>query len=94
MSARLPGFVRYRVSGMAYPGIRPKSDAVAEGALLAPMGPGALRRLDAFEGKLYRRERHDVVLGTGEVRQAFVYVVQRSRRHRLSRREWVVRARR
>ncbi|MCB1737179.1 MAG: gamma-glutamylcyclotransferase [Gammaproteobacteria bacterium] len=85
--ARLPGFVRYRVVGAAYPGIRPGVGAVVEGALLLSVGEAAFRSLDVYEGPLYRRERHNVQLPSGRMCRAFVYVVRSSRRHRLSLRD-------
>ncbi len=73
--ARLPGYARYRLAGLPYPGLRAERGALTDGVLYRAIDPGALRRLDAFEDDFYRREALLVWPERGGPEPAEVYVV-------------------
>ncbi|HHH36726.1 MAG TPA: gamma-glutamylcyclotransferase [Gammaproteobacteria bacterium] len=82
--ARLPGYELRSVRGTPYPALRPCPGAVTEGVLYEGLRAAHLRRLDAYEGVLYRRRR--VRLGSG--RRAWVYVISPRHRKRLGSPGW------
>jgi gamma-glutamylcyclotransferase (GGCT)/AIG2-like uncharacterized protein YtfP len=75
------------VIGAPYPGVVPHPGATTRGWLTPALDPGTVRRLDAYEGPLYRRARARVAGESGH-RPAWVYVVRPDRRHRVSREPW------
>lgn len=73
--ACLPGYARYRLAGLAYPGLRAERGAFTEGVLYRALNADALRRLDFFEDDFYRRETLLVLPEQGLPEPAEVYVV-------------------
>jgi gamma-glutamylcyclotransferase (GGCT)/AIG2-like uncharacterized protein YtfP len=73
--ARLPGYARYRLTGLAYPGLRAERGAFTDGVLYRAIDPEALRRLDAFEDTFYRRETLLALPEGGTPEPAETYVV-------------------
>ena len=73
--AWLPGYARYALRGLAYPGLRAQAGASTDGILYSGIDPEALRRLDIFEDGFYRRESLRVGLESGATVTAEVYVV-------------------
>jgi gamma-glutamylcyclotransferase (GGCT)/AIG2-like uncharacterized protein YtfP len=86
--ARLRGHARYAITGVSYPGMVPEPDGEVSGILYRGLGPGELRRLDAFEGAFYCRRRVRVETVEGERLAAFTYLVRPHYRHRLTALGW------
>ena len=72
--AVLPGYRRFAVPGVTYPGIVAAPGEQVAGLLYLDVGPGDLARLDLFEGAEYRREALPVTLADGSVLVAETYV--------------------
>lgn len=91
--ARLDGYARHAVRGAPYPGIRPCAGASVEGLLLEAVDAASRRRIDAFEGELYRRERVTVHrLDKDTELAAEAYVVRPGARCALAGHDWDPRA--
>ncbi len=86
--ATLPGHHCGQVTGAPYPGVVPSPGTATRGWLMEGLGPATLRRLDAYEGPLYRRSRARVLGPGGRPRVAWVYVVRPGQRHRVGRHPW------
>lgn len=86
--ATLDGFVRLRVRGAVYPGVRARAGATVDGVLYRGLDAAALARLDRFEGALYERRRLAVRLARGGACEAWVYVVPDALAHRLADEPW------
>lgn len=87
--AELPGYARWRVAGVLYPGLLEEPGAAAGGLLYAPVTGEDWTRLDAFEGPLYERRAVRVRVGEGtEWLPAQAYVVPAERAHRLTAEPW------
>ncbi len=82
-AASLPGFGVYRFRGLPYPGLVACPGATAHGVLYEGLTTAQLRRLDAYEGALYRRRR---VMMEGCA--VWTYVVAPRYRHRLTAEGW------
>jgi len=85
--ATLAGYRRARVRSAPYPGILPAHGGRVAGVVWHGVACTALRRLDEFEGDLYRRVRLRVDVG-GSACDAFAYVVEPSHAHRLAAEPW------
>lgn len=72
--AVLPGYRRFAVPGVAYPGIVAAPGQEVAGLLYRDVAPDDLARLDLFEGAEYRREALPVTLADGSVLVAETYV--------------------
>ncbi len=81
--AGLAGFGVYRLGGLPYPGLVARPGAMAQGVLYEGLTMAQLRRLDSYEGELYRRRR---VMVEGSA--AWTYVVAPRYRHRLTAKGW------
>jgi gamma-glutamylcyclotransferase (GGCT)/AIG2-like uncharacterized protein YtfP len=86
--ARLAGWVRLRLRGRSYPGLRPRAWASTPGTLWRGIDEVSAARLDAFEGALYQRRALSVRSGAGVAVTAQVYVVAEARRSELSNEPW------
>lgn len=87
--AVLDGYTRRAVRGEPYPGIIPCADGLVEGVLYEAVDPAAQRRIDAFEGDLYRRETVAVRrLDDGTTITAQTYVVRPGARAALAGSDW------
>lgn len=86
--ARLEGWLRVRVRGRAYPGLRPRPRACTPGTLWRGIDEVSAARLDRFEGALYQRRALPVRAKPGVVVTAQVYVVPEERRSELSNEPW------
>ena len=85
--ARLDGWVRLRLRGRSYPGLRPRAGGSTPGTLWQGIDPRSAARLDRFEGDLY--ERRDVaVRAAGGLAAAEVYVIRPERLGELSAEPW------
>ena len=85
----LEGYVRYGVQGEQYPGVTVQDGSSVDGILYLDVGPEALRRLDAFEGKMYSRETV-TVMGKNDQKslEAMVYVFRPEYEHLLTGESW------
>lgn len=72
--AVLPGYRRFAVPGVAYPGIVAAPGQEVAGLLYRDVAPDDLARLDLFEGAEYRRDALPVTLADGTVLVAETYV--------------------
>ena len=54
----LRGYRRNRICGEVYPGIIASPGGMVEGILYSGLAEDAWKRLDLFEGEMYRRCRH------------------------------------
>jgi gamma-glutamylcyclotransferase (GGCT)/AIG2-like uncharacterized protein YtfP len=72
--AVLPGYRRFAVPGVSYPGIVAASGQQVAGLLYRDVAPDDLARLDLFEGAEYRRDALQVTLADGSVAIAETYV--------------------
>ena len=86
--ARLEGWVRLRLRGREYPGLRPRIWACTPGTLWRRIDDVSAARLDAFEGALYERRSLPVRTRAGVSVTAQVYVVTEGRRSGLSNEPW------
>jgi len=78
---------RRQVRGEVYPAIVPRVGEAVGGILYRGMTPVQLAALDAFEGRMYRREVVTVVVGA-RVLAAASYVLAPGLRHLLSDADW------
>ena len=86
--ARLEGYRCARVKGARYPGVIATPGRHTDGTLFCGLNGRALRRLDRYEGRLYRRESRRVVDGDGQAWMAEVYVVPAAKRRHLTAHTW------
>ena len=86
--AVLVGWRRRLLRGATYPGLVPAAGERVEGLLYDGLDAGALARIDRFEGALYERRELPVVLGSGENRAAFVYVLRPEHRGLVTELPW------
>jgi len=85
----LEGYVRYGVRGEQYPGVTAQVGSRVEGILYLDVGSEPLRRLDAFEGRMYRRESVRVVQKSDQRElAAMVYVFRPEYEHLLTGEPW------
>jgi gamma-glutamylcyclotransferase (GGCT)/AIG2-like uncharacterized protein YtfP len=77
--------------GAWFPGLRPQRGARTAGRLYEGVTPGDLRRLDRYEGDLYRRRRVRVHVTDERQVTAWCYVVHSRYLHRLTDRPWSAR---
>jgi gamma-glutamylcyclotransferase (GGCT)/AIG2-like uncharacterized protein YtfP len=84
--ATLKGHARYAIADASYPGVIKQPDAVVEGILYLDVGSADVARLDAFEGKEYRRVAVQVVLADGAQVDAQAYLFTAV--HRLQHMAW------
>lgn len=89
VAAVLPDFRRRLVRGEVYPAIRPCAGDRVTGLLYPAVSDTQLRRLDAFEGDLYRREGVKVELAKQLV-AAQTYVICAAHSDLLSDQAWTV----
>jgi hypothetical protein len=87
-SAVLRNYGRFAVRDEVYPGIRPKKGDAVTGTVYFNLTETAWRRLDRFEGKMYRRETTEVEFADGRIAEAQTYVVRPEFAHKLSRTQW------
>jgi gamma-glutamylcyclotransferase (GGCT)/AIG2-like uncharacterized protein YtfP len=86
--ARLDGWVRLRIRGADYPGIRPRAGASTPGTLWRDLDADSLARLDRFETALYERLVLPVRTASGESLDAQVYAIRSEHRRELSNQPW------
>ena len=86
--ARLDGWVRLRIRGERYPGLRPRAIASTPGILWHGVDAESLARLDRFELAIYERLALRVRTARGESVQADVYVIRPEHYARLSHEPW------
>ena len=93
--ARLEGYARYRLRGVAYPGLVPAPGVSTDGVLYRGIG-NQLARLDRFEGEAYERVSLAVhVSGLENLEtEAEVYVLQPNHHHLIVEEAWELAAHR
>ena len=84
--AFLPGYARYEIRGVPYPGLVRQKEAAVSGMLYFNVDDVDLRKLDIFEGAEYRRETVTVSLSAdyNVVAETYVFMVP----ERLTMRTW------
>ena len=88
ITAWLYHYIRFRVKGETYPGIRPRDHAVVEGVIYSGVDNASLHKLDRFEGPLYNRTDVIVHLGDGTPVDAQAYVIRPEFADRLTSEPW------
>jgi gamma-glutamylcyclotransferase (GGCT)/AIG2-like uncharacterized protein YtfP len=88
VSATLMNYQRLRVRGEHYPAIRVQPGGQVEGILYRQVSRQLWRRLDQFEGSLYRRCSIVVRLAGGHTVTAYTYVIRPRSAQRLLPLEW------
>ena len=86
--ARLRDYARFRIKDAVYPGIVQAPRAVTFGMVYFDLDCLALKRLDGFEGSLYRRIKVCVETKSGEFIDAETYVVKPACNHRMTSTPW------
>lgn len=86
--ATLSNFFRSKIRDKEYPGIVPQPGAMVPGVLYFDLSTEAIRRLDVFEGELYRREDVEVITGNHGSATAMTYVIKPQYRDLLTDKEW------
>ena len=86
--AELSGFGRFRLHGRSYPGLVPMSGERVRGLLYEGISAPQLRRLDIFEGRIYRRKKVRVRDVRGRSVMAWTYVIPAQHRALLCRQSW------
>jgi gamma-glutamylcyclotransferase (GGCT)/AIG2-like uncharacterized protein YtfP len=86
--ARLAGWVRLRVRGASYPGLRARAGSCTLGTVWRELDAASLARLDRFESAFYERRTLSVRTGAGEDVAAQVYVVAEANLAALSQEPW------
>jgi hypothetical protein len=86
--ARLPNFGRYLVRGELFPAVVAEPGASTIGTLYSHLSPAHLRRLDDYEGPLYRRCPVRVYDDRQRGRVAWTYVIAPRQRRCLGNESW------
>ena len=86
--ATLPDYQRYRVKGEDYPGVVQKAGEGTDGMLCLGVTASHLKKLDQFEGDLYRRQLVKVNGPYNRTVNAWCYIVPRRAAMRLSKEAW------
>jgi gamma-glutamylcyclotransferase (GGCT)/AIG2-like uncharacterized protein YtfP len=86
--ARLDGWVRLRLRGRAFPGVRPKLGTSVSGTLWRGIDDESAERLDRFEGETYERRPLVVRTRSSVSVTAQVYVIKEALRGELSQEPW------
>lgn len=88
LPATLHGFFRRRIRGEHYPAIYPQADDLVTGRIYQDISDAAWRKLDVFEGQIYRREALQVNLDSGQTLVAGAYVLLPTHRDLLDTGAW------
>jgi len=86
--AILYGFKRMCIKGADYPGIVPAKSSAVNGLLYQNIPPFAWKRLDEYEGRIYKRQLVEVELDRSCFVEAYVYVVKREFYYLLEDKPW------
>ncbi len=86
--AQLNDFFRSKISNEEYPGIIAQPGSVVAGVLYFDLPDEAIKRLDVFEGEMYRRQKEMVITGEQQHIAAMTYVLKPQYRERLTGEEW------
>ncbi len=73
--ARLEHYVRRKLRGESFPGIRPLAGSTVHGLVFTDVDAYSLRRLDEFEGDYYRRRQLAIILYPDTEIKAETYVL-------------------
>jgi gamma-glutamylcyclotransferase (GGCT)/AIG2-like uncharacterized protein YtfP len=88
-TARLHGFTRRKVRGDVYPVIfRSHDEAWVDGVVYLGVCDEDVRRLDLFEGDLYDRQSHTVIVEEAEKLFACAYILKETCIHMSDDLEW------
>jgi len=86
--ALLRDYRRLVIRNEVYPGIRPQKGDIVRGTVYFKLKSDAWKRLDLFEGEMYRRDTIDIEYADGRTAKAQTYVVRPEFASRLGRNEW------
>jgi len=86
--ASLSGYSRYVVKGADYPGVVQDPAGEVQGMLCLGVTASHLKKLDRFEGDMFRRQLVRVKGPYNRTVNAWCYVVPRRAAMRLSKNEW------
>lgn len=86
--AWISDYARYRVKNQAYPGLVYEPGACTSGTLYHEIKPRHIKRLDAYEGKLYTKKIIVTETEGGELCHALAYLIPEQKKSILSSRHW------
>ena len=86
--ASLPDYCCYRVKGEDYPGVVQKAGECTEGRLCLGVTASHLKKLDRFDGELFRRQLVRVNGPYNRTVNAWCYIVPKRTSMRLSKESW------
>ena len=86
--ATLRNYVRYRLWGRVYPGIRKSASALVHGCIYHGVDRHCLALLDDFEGDEYRRIRVRVMVAGGKKVSAYTYAIRPRFTRLLMKQDW------
>lgn len=87
-SASLEGYASYRVSNADYPGVKLQGGGLVQGFVYHGLGKSALRKLDLYEGEMYRRLLISVETDKGQNLKAWTYAIKTHWLHQLTNEPW------
>lgn len=86
--ALLGDFSLSALAGEPFPAVVPHAGQHVRGLVYLHLRPLLLRRLDRYEGEMYRRVRVTPTLADGNRIEAWTYVLRMRYHHRCERRQW------
>ena len=86
--ALLPGYRSYQLQHRSYPGIVQYAGAKVQGCLYRGLGRRQFKRLDEYEGVMYRRKLVTVRCEDGRSVKAWCYVIRDVHAGKLAQQEW------
>lgn len=86
--AKLSGYQCLAVTGVCYPGVRPRKGGVVVGALISGLDQQHLNILDQFEGGQYQRVEVEVETDVGQYQRCETYAFKPEYYHLLTNIGW------
>lgn len=88
MGALLKDYRRALILNQSYPGITRQGESQVEGVIYYQLKPHEMEILDNYEGQMYELNPVQVVLKSGDVQEANVYVLKDEFKSLLSDKDW------
>ena len=87
-AATLPGYASFLMRGECFPGLVADAASETSGLVFDDIRPGEWQRLDEYEGEMYALVPVPVVLGSGALADARVYVLRSEHLDQLTDMPW------
>lgn len=87
IDGNLPEYGCFKVNGEIFPGIRPEKESTTSGCVYRNLTLEEIRKLDLYEGELYRRQKVRVETASGPV-IAWAYLIKPEYYEELSEEYW------